>query len=315
MNIKESMIGKFLCSRNMRVLKRAFVFSAMAFFAYYGYESAELYKKLIADIDLQWLLLVILTLMTQSIIAALFTFTLVASTDNSLIFRDVLWVHISRLPARYLPGGIWHVASKLYDFHGKGVGSQGLTRIALFEIIMPISVTFLLGGVAIFTSSQVPDLWVNIALLASVTSFLFVTTYSMVGRFKPIRKYLIPKKSFYQAFIVVSVYWSLAGFGFCFYLASLYEQLRGVGMLDAWGVYLFSWGLGNLAIISPQGVGVLEWAAGSMLPITANLGSMMVVVAGYRVMILISDALCYVAYCLLRALGFVSDTKNKCSEV
>lgn len=273
---------------------------ALAFFAYHGYESTALFQELLVGVKWQWLVFVLLILMLQSVVGGLFTYTLVAPFSDSMKLSEVLGVHISRLPARYLPGGIWHVASKLYDFHDRGVALSGVAKIGLFETLVPIVVTFLFGGIVVSSFERVTGLWNSFALLCAGASMLSIFAYSWLGLFSPIAKFLIPKRSYYQALAVVSIYWVLAGLGFCFYLASLFEQLRGLVIFEIWGVYLLSWGIGNVAFFSPQGVGVLEWAASSMLPMVTSLGSMMVVVAGYRVLILISDVLCYLIYSLVQ---------------
>ena len=296
------MLKKLNKSRNVRTLKRVFALACLTFFSYHAYNSGELLSQLMSSIEWQWFVLVLLILMLQTTIGGLFTFTLTTPFSDALKLSEVIQIHISRLPAKYLPGGIWHVASKLSDLRCKGLEVQGLAKIALFETIIPIVVTFLLGGIVVSALTENYGIWRAVAAFSASAAFLFVIGYGWLARIRCACKFLIPKQNFYLSFTVVVIYWAIAGLGFCFYLISLLGLLDASRFFEVWGVYLLSWGVGNVAVFSPQGVGVLEWAVSSMLPLGGSLGSMMVVVGGYRVMMLMSDLLYYMIFSLVRIL-------------
>ncbi|MEZ5548652.1 MAG: hypothetical protein R3E74_12865 [Pseudomonadales bacterium] len=295
------MIKRLQSSRFFNVIKTTFTISVLCVFLFYGFQFGPLYKDLLKDIEVVWLLTVIGILMLQNVLAAWFTSTLVSEMSASLDFISVLRIHVARLPARYLPGGIWHVASKLYDFHSQGVKTSKLTGLAFYETSIPIMITLLIGGgVVFFSDLDLSWIWMRISLFAALVAMILIIVCGALGRIKKFETLLVSRVIFYKACIVSALYWALAGLGFSFYLGSLLGEVALKNFTDVWGVYIFSWGIGNLAIFAPQGLGVLEWMVDSMLPMLDGVGAMMVVAAGYRIMIFISDVLCFLIFTIGR---------------
>lgn len=175
---------------------------------------------------------------------------------------------------------------------------QGLAKVALFETVIPIVVTFLLGGAVVSISCEASGAWGAVAAISASAAFLFVLGYGWLTRIRFVSRFFITKQSFYLSFMVVVIYWTIAGLGFCFYLIGLLDLLNASRAFEIWGVYLLSWGIGNVAVFSPQGIGVLEWAVSSMLPLGVSLGNMIVIVAVYRVLMLVSDLLYFLMFSL-----------------
>ena len=296
------MLKKLEYSQYLKALKGVFTLTCLLFFSYHIYSSSELLGLLLSRVEWQWFALALFILMLQTSVGGLFTFILAAPFSNNLTLPQMMQIHVLRLPAKYLPGGVWHVVSKLSDLRRKGLSLGALTKVALFETVVPIAVTFTLGGVCVLVVADVPELWNIVVSLVVTAFFLFVVSYSCFFRVGLFRKFLINKHSFYLSFVVVCIYWTIAGFGFCFYLINLLGVLSISKVFEVWGIYLFSWGVGNVAVFSPQGVGVLEWAVSSMLTMEeVGMGSMMVIVAGYRLIMLISDLLYFLIFSLYRA--------------
>ena len=53
--------------------------------------------------------------------------------------------------------------------------------------------------------------------------------------------------------------------------------------------YLFSWSIGYLAFFAPQGIGVFEVTLANMLDTSLTVGSLAVIIAGFRIIIFLAD--------------------------
>ena len=66
------------------------------------------------------------------------------------------------------------------------------------------------------------------------------------------------------------------------------------------GVYLFSWGVGFIAIIAPQGIGVFELVASELMDGPIGFMGLAALIAGFRVVVLVADILVWLVYQVMR---------------
>ncbi len=65
--------------------------------------------------------------------------------------------------------------------------------------------------------------------------------------------------------------------------------------LETAGAYLFSWGVGFIAIFAPQGIGVFEVVAADLMRSDSTFMSVAALLAGFRLIILAADATVWAA--------------------
>ena len=90
------------------------------------------------------------------------------------------------------------------------------------------------------------------------------------------------------------MYWVVAAATFICYLAAFPAVLAAASLIEVGATYLFSWGVGYVAIFAPQGIGVFEVVAGKLLNAPLSLGGMAALMAGFRLVILAADAVVWV---------------------
>jgi hypothetical protein len=85
------------------------------------------------------------------------------------------------------------------------------------------------------------------------------------------------------------LFWALASTAFLSYLFAFPGSTQSNSVLEITGTYLFSWAVGYVALFAPQGLGVFETVAGDVLQTTLSLGAIAVLIAGFRIVILMAD--------------------------
>ena len=70
--------------------------------------------------------------------------------------------------------------------------------------------------------------------------------------------------------------------------------------LELGGIYLFSWGVGFLAVFAPQGIGVFEMVGSQLMQSPLGFVGFAALIGGFRLVILVADLLVWIAYHLLR---------------
>ncbi len=219
----------------------------------------------------------------------------------SLTYKKLLKIYITRLPARYLPGGVWHTVGRLADYHSCGIAKRHLTSLAFFDTFFPIPVTFFIGGtlLLIYSPETLPG---SLAKNSSIVSFVVLLLPVLIFLWISLRNKVHIKNLFRYLFLLflAVVFWFLAAASFLFYLYSVSINESGQHhFLAVAGAYIFSWGAGYVAVFAPQGIGVFEVVAGKLLNLPMHLGSTIAFLAGFRLIALLADVTVYLLYNLL----------------
>lgn len=232
------------------------------------------------------------------------TLLILKSYGYQLGYIKVLKIYLSRLPARYLPGGVWHTIGRLADFHQNGVSKRHLTQLATFEIVFPIPLTIFVGGSMMYLSSligkdiQLPTLVLPLLLVCLI--LLLLPLY--IIKFTNTKRDLHYKSAnYYLLFLMVgSFFWFVAAGSFILYFYSFsitgsYDQ----SVLTVAGAYVFAWGAGYISFFAPQGIGVFEFVAGKIIDLPMSLGSSIAFLAGFRLVALAADITVYCVFQLI----------------
>ena len=100
----------------------------------------------------------------------------------------------------------------------------------------------------------------------------------------------IPSTAYLKALGVTAVFWLVATAAFVCYLNAF--PLPGDKVVDTLtmaGVYLFSWGVGFLAVFAPQGIGVFEAVASDLFASPIGFMGFAALIAGFRVVVMVAD--------------------------
>lgn len=278
--------------RMLQITKNLFTPAAIILLLAIAWQNQESIIRIFSQARIQYLVVAITAWAILYLFYPAILVILTRPWTDGLGFRNACYIHINRLPARYIPGGIWHTVARFSDFKQIGLTSRQLTALFILENILSLALALLMGG-AFLMLYQITPLWLIICS-GGITfgGVLLVLSPYITNRFVLQESDSISTKAYIKATLLLTIYWLLAASVFALYIEALLgdsnHEIARMG-----GVYLFSWGMGYLAFFAPQGVGVFEFVAGNLMHGELNLASAAILIAGFRVVILCADILAW----------------------
>lgn len=281
---------------------------AFGFIIYFAWQSRDILAIVIVNTQPKYIILAIFLLIMVHFVAPVSVVMILKTCGSSISYKFSLKTHINRLPARYLPGGIWHTVGRTMDFYRQGVKPVHLTAFVLLENILGVSTAFIIGGISVWCYRGITDVWGKFAVVGCVCSVLGLSLVPKILNWQILTSVSRIHYRFYLQTIAIYIpIWILLTSAFTSYL-SAFSALGVVSMLEVAGIYIFSWGVGFLAIFSPQGIGIFEMVAANMLTAPLTFSNIAVILAGFRVVTMIADITLWV---LLRMICYANQFKFK----
>jgi hypothetical protein len=202
--------------------------------------------------------------------------------------------YFRRIPARYIPGGIWHTASRYLDLHVEQRASKAtLARVALVEIALVATAGFLVALLAGWLFKGSVGGGTRLAVfqgLAVVGGAAAITLLLPAGRRVAALAWLL------GALALIALAWSLAGATFALVAGAL---AGGCAPTSLAATYVASASVGYVALFAPQGWGVSELAFDYLLPCALDLALVLLGFVVFRVIGIGSDLLAVGGWWLL----------------
>jgi hypothetical protein len=271
--------------------------AAVLFLIVAGWRARAIFSNVLVQIHPATLIFTVLLWASLHLLTPVFTATVLQELDAPVRYRTVLAIHVGRLPARYLPGGIWHTVTRVMDLHHLGVSRSQLSVMVLLENLVPVAVALTIGGLFLCLAGDagLP------AVAALLGGMLLLACTPLVLRHRAFlhgRKFAFAAYAKITAFI--SIFWLIAATAFACYWSAFPTTNGGVPLLQVYGAYLLAWAAGFVSIFAPQGIGVFEAVAGVFLRGALPFAGVAVLAAGFRVVILAADMLAYLMLHVLR---------------
>ncbi len=226
------------------------------------------------------------------VLAAAATKALFAANGYPMRHATFLRIHLQRLPAKYLPGGIWQTVGRGADLVQLGIPTRTVAQMLFLEQILAIwwagFIGFILVGCTFDGTTRVAAFALAFVLLTSAGLLLFI------AKRKPDVAGLAHAARTPKACAAYVVGWCCLACAFTCY-AGL-GGLTQAAPLRIGASYLVSWMLGALAFFAPQGIGVFELAMQHAVfpPQPGNTGSLWLI-GSYRLVVLSADLLAWLA--------------------
>ena len=236
-----------------------------------------------------YLILAVLVWMATHLLSPVFSRIVLNACGFKVGYCQILDLHLRYLPARYIPGGIWHTVARVSGLHHLGVHPRHLSSLVILENLVPVGVAFTAGGMLV-GFHQYGRMWQIIAFLAAVASLgMLALCPILVNRLilKSVGK--IFYRQYLEAVISSIIFWSFATTSFLLFIFALPNSFIISAWLEIAGAYLFSWGMGFIAIFAPQGVGVFEVVAGNIMPTNLPLNALVALLTGFRFVVILAD--------------------------
>ena len=234
------------------------------------------------------------------IIAPLFSRAVFQARGHTLSYRTAAEIHNANLPARYLPGGIWHSVGRVLGFRDHGIGRRDLAVFVFLENALALTLAALMGCILLLLTRGLEG-WGIVALVGAIASLLILVAIPRILKSQFLDgSATVPGAALLNSVLLVAVSWGIAASAFvCFYLSFVTAPMSP-SILDVAGAYLVSWAVGFAAVFSPQGFGVFEFTAAELLHGGPSIGATAALFAGFRLVILTADALVWALSRLLQ---------------
>jgi len=291
MQITSKLITHMFARRLLTVTRWAFFPVAVGFIAYYVWVSRDTIVRVFSSTDITFLIYSILAWTVLSFILPANLCFIIKSLGSHVSYKVAFYSHVNRLPARYIPGGIWHTVARFVDLKNYGVGPKDLSLYLFLENIAAVCLALIFGGIVVLQNgSQAQSYWVTVAAIGvSAGGGGLVFAYIFINRLISANQTKLLLSRYCVYLLAHSTYWFFATTSFVLYFYSFPDNLFDGHALQVAGYYLFSWGIGYLAFFAPQGIGVFEVVFAVLLNNSMEVGAIAVLVAGFRVIVLIAD--------------------------
>lgn len=277
-------------------LKLLFTPLAFAFLLYFAWQSRGELAELVRDASLAYLCAAAIVWGLLHAFSPILAVIVLNACGSGVSWKQAFATHAARLPARYLPGGIWHTVGRVMDYREQGVAARHLSAFVLLENGLAAAVTLAIGG-AIVSVTRGADSLGSLAGLASVASVIALPAIAYLLNARVLQ---LPDRlsavAYLRSILVVTVFWAGATTAFLLYLNAFPVSTGAYSNIEMGGIYLFSWGVGFLAIFAPQGIGVFEFVASELLHGPIGFMGFAALLAGFRVIVLAADIVVWLVY-------------------
>lgn len=285
--------------------KLVFTPVAIGFLIYLAWQSRSQLAEILANAEPRFLFLSFVLWLLMSLAAPVYAIVVFRGLGHEIKFADAARIHIVNLPARYLPGGIWHTVGRVMHYRGVGIGSRELAVFVFLENTLSVTTAFILGGSLLIAFRGLQE-WGGLVSIAVVASTCTLALVPMLLRIRARGNRLSVAPHLYLASVfTAALAWCIAASAFVAFVNSFPTLMIDASNLDIAGTYLVSWGIGFLAIFAPQGVGVFEVAAAELLRSSAALASIVPLFAMFRLVILAADLFAWLS---LRVGGLIRES-------
>ena len=243
-----------------------------------------------------YFILAVLTWMAAQLLSPLFVRIVLNGCGTKVCYQHILDLHLRYLPARYIPGGIWHTVARVGGLHQLGVHSLNLSSFVILENLVALGVTLTAGGILV-GFYQSGSFWQPIGFLsAAISLVVLIFCPMMLNRFILKTVGSVNCINYISSVIISTIFWFFATMSFLLFISSLPNSFVISDWLEIIGAYLFSWGMGFIAIFAPQGVGIFEVVAADIMPTNLPFSALVALLAGFRLVVLIADVLMWVGW-------------------
>ena len=293
----------------LRWLKAVFTPIALAFLAYFVWLARHDLKNVLNEATWWLLLSAIAVWCLFNIITPILAVTTFRSFGVQLSWWRAFSIHAARLPARYIPGGIWHTVGRIMDYKQDGIQTRHVSSFVILENGLAASVALAIGGAVVF-ATRGPD---TMGIVAAATSVVSIMSLAAIWVF--INKRVVAGQDHLQLSVylltigLMVVIWTAATIAFLLFLSAFPSTIAAHSLIEMAGIYLFSWGVGFVSVFAPQGIGVFELVSSKLMHSPLGFVGLAALLGTFRVVVLIADLLVWAAFHILRR--WIDDAKSE----
>jgi hypothetical protein len=287
---RDALLGSTTLRRVFAASRWIFAPAAVVFLIVAGIRARGAFQTVTSHTHLAPLVVTVLLWASLNLLAPVFTWLVLREMDTTITYGTILKIHVGRLPARYLPGGIWQTVSRMIDLHRLGVDRSQLSALVMLENLVPLAVALAMGGACVLIAGDARLLALAAALggLVLLTSLPFLLRHRLL-----LHKRRFTPHTYFSAVSITVAFWIIAATAFACYWYSFSAIHAGVSSLQVYGAYLLAWSAGFMSVFAPQGIGVFESVIGLLLKGALPFSEVAVLAVGFRAATLMADFIAY----------------------
>lgn len=283
-------------SQVLKFCKLLFTPLAFAFLLYFAWQSRGELANLISNASFLYLGAAALVWGLLHAVSPVFATVVFKGCGSEVSWYQAFQTHAARLPARYLPGGIWHTVGRVVDYREQGVAARHLTVFVVLENGLAAATTLAAGGAIVFTMRGADTLG-SIAAVASAVAIVALPAMLFVLNSRVLQEPdRLSVAAYAKSLCLVFTFWAGAAAAFLLYLNAFSASSAQYSSIEMAGIYLFSWGVGFISIFAPQGIGVFELVASELMNGPIGFMGLAALIAGFRVVVLVADLVVWAIY-------------------
>lgn len=263
---------------------------AIAFLGYLASQEIGAIENLVRTANTKFLLLSVLLWITGQLLLPIFTMTIFSAWNHPASYGKLLIIHSTRLPAKYVPGGVWHAVARSVDYLNIGISKRQMMTYLLLENLMAACVTLATGGLIILSDAVSID-WI----LATIATIVVISIIALMFGPRMLTAGIAGKGvalapgDYLKGLISIWLFWTVAASSFVIFVLAFDGLHINDTPLQVGGIYMFSWGIGFISVFSPQGLGVFELVASMLINAPVSLAYLTTLFAGFRLIVLVAD--------------------------
>ena len=224
---------------------------------------------------------------------------------NTVSYATLLSIHLNRIPSKFLPGGVWQTLARAYDMNNLSISKTDISLVVLYDSTYSIILAAIASTLGIYLLDS-NTLYSQLALFLFIASLLTIPAAFAFRK----RNFILSGKAYLRLTVICIFFWIATSTAF-------YNYMTAIGLVNASSNpllvvvhYLFAYVVGFVSIFAPQGIGVFEVVIAELVDLNMPLTQVIVLVAGFRVLVMASDILSWLAYMLLRFAGQLGDSSS-----
>jgi hypothetical protein len=246
-----------------------------------------------------WLLLAAAILLIHQPLVALAWQRIVRALGGPLRVAEAVQIYLMAQIARYLPGGIWDVAGRVYLAGERGHSRAKISYSIVVEMVLHVVSAALFFLATLVFWQDVRAIWpmvvafAGIAVLGLLTVYPPVMTVALAWLARLSGRVVGSGEAIPLAGLVRLLGWQflarlLVGSAFAAFAIGVYPVSSDeFGRLA--GVFVAGWLVGYLVVIMPMGLGVREGAIAWLLTRIMPLPAATAIAIGFRLLIALRD--------------------------
>lgn len=276
-------------------LQRLFLVASVAFLVIVFFQNRADIFSIFSAASYSGLATAILFWVLATLLIPAIAFTILRDRKNSITFSTLLSIHLNRIPSKFLPGGVWQTFARAYDMNTMGIAKTDIGLVVIYENTFSVIVAAIVStlGIYLFSSNELYSTLALILFLGSIATIPLALLFRQ-------KSFILSVAAYVQLATICTIFWMLAASAF-------YSYMNAIGMVSAQdGViltvvnYLFSFVVGFVSIFAPQGIGVFEVVYSELATSELTRTQVIIFVAGFRVLAMLSDMLIWLAYMLIK---------------